>query len=228
VWQNPQRFKNRKYRNYEMYTDKLKLITEIAKRDNKLKFTTLAHHANAESLIRSYKFLKNNKACGVDGVTVEEYGNRLEENISDLLYRMKGKKYKAGSVRRAYIPKAGNNELRPLGIPCVEDKMVQTVLKEILEAIYEPDFLECSHGFRPNKGCHTAIKELNTTMMEKPINYVVEVDIKGFFDNVDHEWLMKCLQERIEDKRFLRWIRRHLEAGVMENGSLRETNEGTP
>jgi len=208
-----------------VYTDKLKLITEIAKKDSKLKFKTLAHNINAESLTRSYKFLKKNKACGIDGVTIEKYGNRLEENISDLLYRMKGKKYKACPVRRTYIPKAGKNELRPLGIPCVEDKMVQTVLKEILEAIYEQDFLECSHGFRP---CHTAIKELNTTMMKRPINYVVEVDIKGFFDNVDHEWLMKCLQERIVDKRFLRWIRRHLEAGVMEDGSLRETNEGTP
>ena len=123
-----------------MYTNKLKLITEIAKRDKKLKFATLAHHVNVESLTRSYKSLRKNKACGIDGITVEEYGNRFKENISDLLYRMKGKRYKACPVRRTYIPKAGKNELRPLGIPCVEDKMVQTILKEILEAIYEPDF----------------------------------------------------------------------------------------
>lgn len=200
----------------------------MAIKDKKLKFATLAHNINAESLTRSYKALSKNKACGIDGITVEEYGNQLGRSISELVYRMKGRKYKANPVRRTYIPKASKNELRPLGIPSVEDKMVQTVLKEILEAIYEPNFIECSHGFRPNRGCHTTIKELSTIMAKRPINYIVEVDIKGFFDNVDHDWLIRFLGERIADKRFLQVIRKHLKAGIMEDGNYRDTTKGTP
>lgn len=207
---------------------KLKLIAEKAKQDRKLKFTSLAHHINAESLGRCYKQLKKNKACGVDGVTVETYGSELATNVAVLVERIKSKKYKAHPVRRVYIPKAGKNELRPLGIPSVEDKLVQIALKEILEVLYEPLFMNCSHGFRPDRSCHTAIKELNTIIMTKPINYIVEVDIRKFFDNVDHKWLVRFLQERIVDPNLLWLICKHLKAGVMESGNWKETEAGTP
>lgn len=211
-----------------MYMSKLKLIAEKAREDKLLKFTSLVHHINATSLAQCYKKLHADKACGVDEVTVEEYGFNLEDNIAKLMDRLKTKTYKAHPVRRAYIPKPGKNELRPLGIPTVEDKLVQIVLKEIVEAIYEQDFLDCSHGFRPDRSCHTAIKQLNNTVMSEPINYVVEVDIRKFFDTVDHEVLMKLLRIRIADENLLWLIRKHLKAGVMENGIQRETDTGAP
>ena len=207
---------------------KIKLIAEKAKQDRRLKFTALVHHVNAESLERCYKQLAKDKACGIDGVTVEAYGKMLKENVADLVKRMKDSNYKVQPVRRVYIPKAGKKELRPLGIPSVEDKLVQIVLKEILEALYEPLFLDCSHGFRPGKSCHTAIKELNVALMTKSINYVVEVDIRKFFERVDHEKLIKGLQERIADPNLLKLIGKFLKAGVVENGVWRETALGTP
>lgn len=207
---------------------KLKLIAEKAKWDRKLKFTSLAHHINGESLALCYKQLKKNKACGIDGVTVEMYGSKLETNIADLVNRLKNKKYKAHPVRRVYIPKAGKDELRPLGIPSVEDKLVQIALKEILEVLYESLFMGCSHGFRPGRSCHTAIKEIDEAIMTKQVNYVVEVDIRKFFDTVDHDWLMKFLQERITDPNLLWLISKHLKAGIMECGSWKETDLGTP
>ena len=135
------------------------------------------HLMNEENLNKCFGKLQKNKACGIDEVTVEAYGNNLEITLLSLVQRLK-KKYKPQPVKRVYIPKPGKSELRPLGIPAVEDKMVQMALKEILESIYEQDFLDCSHGFRPNKNCHTAIKQLNDAVMKHPINYVVEVDIR--------------------------------------------------
>lgn len=210
------------------YEDKLKVITEKAKRDKKLKFTSLAHLINEISLAQSYEKLNKASACGSDGVTVEDYGNNMGDNIAILNTLIRSKKYKPQPVRRVYIPKDGSGRTRPLGLPSVEDKLVQTVLKEILEAIFEQDFLDCSHGFRPGKSCHTAIGELDQEVMRKPINFVVEVDIKKFFDSVNHKWLYEMLRQRISDPVFLGLIWRTLRAGVMENGTATSSDEGTP
>lgn len=210
------------------YEDKLKVIAEKAKQDKKLKFTSLAHLVNATSLEQSYKRLNKTSACGSDGVTAREYGNNLEANIAELNNMIRSKKYKPKTVKRAYIPKRENGNMRPLGIPSVEDKLIQMVLKEILEAIFEADFSDSSHGFRPGKSCHTAIKELNNEVMKRPINFVVEVDIKRFFDTVNHKWLYEMLRQRISDPVFLGMIWKMLRAGVMENNEIIASNDGTP
>lgn len=199
-----------------------------AMQDRKLQFTSLSHHINTINLWQCYFELKKNKACGIDGATVESYGKDLNENLDCLVERLKSKRYQPQPVRRVYIPKAGKNEKRGLGIPTVEDKLVQLMLKKILESIYETDFLSCSFGFRPNLSAHHAIKALNTSVMYKPTNYVVEVDIRRFFDNVSHYWLQRCLEERIKDKNFLFLIRKFLKSGVVENGQYMPTDVGTP
>ena len=208
---------------------KLKLITEKARQDKRLKFTSLVHHVNEENLARCYWELKRDKASGIDGITVEEYGINLKEKISHLVSRLKSKEYRPQAVRRVYIPKAGKpGEKRGLGIPTVEDKLVQMMLKKLLEAIYEPDFEDFSHGFRPKKSCHTAVAALNEAVMRTPVSYIVEVDIRKFFDTVDHYWLLRCLEERIGDVNLLWLIRRTLKAGVMEGSEYRPSDEGTP
>ena len=207
---------------------KLELITEKAKQDKKLKFTSLAHLINEDNLAACYRELKRNKACGIDGVTVEEYGRNLESNLKGLVSRMKDKTYRPKPVRRVYIPKPGKREKRPLGVPSVEDKLVQIMIKKILEAIYEPQFLDCSNGFRPNRNCHTAVKQLDKVVMTKSINYIVEVDIKKYFDNVRHYWLLRCVEERVSDPNFLWLIRKFLKAGIVEEGQWKESSSGTP
>lgn len=212
--------------------EKLKRVTEMARKDRKLKFTSLAHLINEEGLFACYGLLKKRKASGVDGVTVEEYAGKdckdLKSKLANLVERMKTKKYRPHPVRRVFIPKPGKQEMRPLGIPAVEDKLVQMALKEILEAIYEQDFLDCSHGFRPKRSCHTAINRLDKAVMQRPINYIVEVDISKFFDKVNHYWLQRCLEERIKDPNLLWLIRSFLKAGIMEDGRFRPSQEGTP
>jgi group II intron reverse transcriptase/maturase len=215
------------HRDQDKHARKLKLIAEMAK-DKRIKFTTLVHLINAENLESCYKKLKKNKACGVDDVTVESYGNNLTENINNLMTRLKNKTYKPKPVKRVFIPKAGKDKLRPLGIPTVEDKLVQLAVKEILEAIYEQEFYNSSYGFRPNRSCHTAIKQLNNSVMTKSINYIAEVDIRKFFDNVDHEWMMKCLRQRIIDPNLLWLVESFLKSGIIEDNTMYETDEGTP
>ena len=171
---------------------KLELIRRDAQ-DKTAKFHTLMHHLSEENLEQCFHKLKRDKACGVDEITKEEYGCNLKENIANLVQRLKSKTYKPQPVKRVYIPKPGKSELRPLGIPSIEDKLVQMTLKVILEAIYEQDFKDCSHGFRPNKSCHTAIKQVDKVVMHQPTNWVVEVDIEKFFDSVRHDWMLICL-----------------------------------
>jgi group II intron reverse transcriptase/maturase len=207
---------------------KLKQIIEKVKTDKKFEFHSLAHLINVESLSVCYWELKRNKASGVDGVTVEGYGKKLQENLSDLVERMKAKKYRPQPVRRVYIPKAGKKELRGLGIPTVEDKIVQMMMKKILEAIFEPDFLDCSNGFRPDRSCHVAVNQLDKVVMTKPVSYIVEVDIRKFFDNVRHYWLLRCVEERVGDPNFLWLLRKFLKAGVMEDGMWKKSRVGTP
>lgn len=206
---------------------KLDLIAKRAKAEPKTRFTTLAHLLNEEFLAECYGELKRGKATGVDGVSVAEYGEDLEEKLKGLVSRMKAKQYRPQAVRRVYIPKS-NGKLRPLGIPAVEDKVVQRGLTRILEAIYEGDFLDVSHGFRPGRGCHGALQSYDQMVMTKRVSYVIEVDIKGYYDHIDHGWLMKCLAQRIADPSLLSLIGRTLKVGVMEEGVRRETDTGAP
>lgn len=161
-------------------------------------------------------------------MNIEEYGKHLEENLKDLVRRLKGKQYQPRPVRRTYIPK-GDGRLRGLGIPTVEDKVVQMGVKKILEAIYEADFYdEVSYGFRPGKGCHDALQALDKTVMTQPVNCVVDMDIEKFFDTINHAGILRCLRERIADSKLLRLIARFLKAGVLEEGKLLATEQGTP
>ena len=203
-------------------------IAAKARADKKLKFNSLIHHLNEELLCRLAFELKADKATGIDHVSVPEYFGNLKENVEGLVVRMKAKSYRPKPVRRVYIPKPGKDEKRPLGIPATEDKLVQLGLKHLLEAIYEADFLDCSHGFRPERSCHTAIDKLNKSLMTKPVNYVVEVDIRKFFDNVNHYWLLRCLEERINDPNLLWLVRQFLKGGVMEDGVYTDSESGTP
>ncbi len=207
---------------------KLNLITKHATEDEKFRFTSLAHLLNETTLKECFRMLDKDKAAGIDNVTYEEYEVYLNTNIQKLVKRMKAGKYYPQPVRRTYIPKDGSNKLRPLGIPALEDKVVQMGITRILNAIYEPNFLDCSYGYRKGRGCHVALKRLDNTIMTKPVNHVIDADIVGFFDNVDHEWMMKMLQEKIVDKNFLKLIRRFLKAGVMEDGKIMTSDEAVP
>jgi group II intron reverse transcriptase/maturase len=171
--------------------------------------------------------LKRNKAPGIDEVTMTEYEANLEENIRNLHARLKARTYRPQPVRRVYIPKP-NGKQRPLGIPTVEDKVVQMACKKILEAIFEVDFLPASYGFRPGRGGHDALDELNRMVMSRPISYVADLDIERFFDTVDYPWLIRGLKERVADRAFLRLIERFLKAGVISEGRHLATTTGTP
>ena len=205
---------------------KLLFITQRAGENPQHKFSRLIDLLTEDFLKACFWELKRDKASGADGVTVKEYEANLEENIKDLVARMKAWKYRPKPVRRAYIPKPDGKK-RPLGIPTVEDKIVQMGIKRILEAIFEVDFSDVSYGFRPNKGCHQALDVLDKVIMTRPVNYVVDMDIEKFFDTVDHKWLMRCLEQRVKDPHFLRLIGRFLKAGVIEEGKLIPTDRGT-
>lgn len=207
---------------------KLLRIAELAKSQPKMEFTSLAHLLNEESLIQCHYELPTNKATGVHGTTKEQYGENLKENIMDLVNRLKSKSYRPVPVRRMYILKPGSNKKRPLGIPEHEDKIVQRAITKILNSIYENDFLDSSFGFRPNRSCHDALKILNHYIEHKLVSYVVDADIKGFFDNVDHKWMMGFLKHRITDPNLLRIIGRFLKGGYMEEGKKYNTDIGTP
>lgn len=207
---------------------KLKRIAEVAKTKPNEKFTSLIHLINKESLIQCHNQMNTKKAPGVDEVTKEMYDCNLLENIDDLIGRMKRQAYKPQPAKRVYIPKPGTSNKRPLGIPSYEDKLVQAALAKILNAIYEQDFLECSFGFRPNRSCHDALKLLDKIVNKPSIHYIVDTDIKGFFDNVSHEWMMKFLEHIIKDKNLLRLISRFLKAGIIEAGIKYDTPQGTP
>ena len=164
-----------------MEKEKAEIARQVEKFD---KVQSLMSFVNVDTLKEAYQKQPKNKAVGIDMITREQYGENLDENLNNLIDRMKKFSYKPYPVRRAYIPKA-NGKLRGLGIPSFEDKIVQGVFKEILEAIYEPKFLDCSFGFRPNRGCHDAIQRINKHIMADKVNYIVDADIKGFFDNIN-------------------------------------------
>lgn len=202
---------------------KLERIADKSAHENRPVFTSLYHLLNEELLLQCHKELDGKKAVGIDEVTKEEYSQNLRENIRNLVERLKNKAYKPKPVRRVYIAKA-NGKKRPLGIAAYEDKIVQSGLKKILEAVYEPKFEENMYGFRPNRSCHMAIKELCMSIVRKRINYVVDADIKGFFDHMNHEWTMKFVEYYVKDPNILCLIRKYLKAGVLEGGRY-QTNE---
>ncbi|QTL97796.1 group II intron reverse transcriptase/maturase [Iocasia frigidifontis] len=208
---------------------KLAKIAIKAKQNPKTVFTSLYHLLNEELLLLCHQELEAGKATGVDEVTKAEYEENLKENISALVKKLKTHSYRPQPVRRIYIPKGkGKGKVRPLGIPAYEDKLVQLGLKKILEPIYEAIFLDISYGFRPGLSCHDALKKLNIVIEKQKISYVVDADIKGFFDNVNHEWLMKFIGVNIADPNIKRLIVRFLKAGIIEDGELTATEQGTP
>ena len=204
---------------------KLFKIAEIARQNPKEKFTSLYHYINKEMILKCHKQLLGNKATGIDDVTKQEYSKELDNNIEDLVARLKNQSYKPQAVKRVYISK-GEGKTRPLGIPSYEDKLVQMALNKILQSIYEADFKDFSYGFRPKRNCHSAIKALNKVIENGRINCVVDADIKGFFNNVNHEWMIKFLEVRISDPNILRLVKKFLKAGVMDNGVLMTTEIG--
>lgn len=207
---------------------KLTLISKRAKEEPQTKFISLMHLLNAEYLKDCYRELKRGKAAGVDGKVAEEYTEEeITRAIEGVIVELKMRTYRPQPVRRAYIEKA-NGQKRPLGIPTVIDKVIQLGVAKILEAIYEPRFLSVSYGFRKGRNAHECLKELNHKIMGKKVNWVIEADIKGFFDHVNHDWMIRCIEEKIGDTPFNKLIERMLKAGVIEKGKYTASEEGTP
>ena len=206
----------------------LERIRQVACRDKGARFTALWHHVyNVDRLREAYFSLKRNAAPGVDGETWQHYGEDLEGNLQELCTRLKRGAYRAKPVRRVYIPKADGRQ-RPLGVTALEDKVVQRAVVKVLNAIYESDFLGFSYGFRPGRNPHNALDALYVGIMRKRVNWMLDADIRGFFDAIDHEWLMKFVEHRIADQRVLRHIKKWLNAGVMEDGKRTQAEKGTP
>ena len=187
----------------------------------------LMHKVNEETLMSEHRKQSRRKAVGADGISKEQYDENAAANIRELTRKMREFQYKPKPVKRVYIPKT-NGKLRPLGLPSYEDKLVQGVMAGVLNEVYEVRFLDCSYGFREHRSAHDVVKFINQMIMRKKVNYVLEADIKGFFDNVNHDWLMKFLEHDIDDKNFLRYIKRFLKSGVMEGTELKESDRGTP
>lgn len=207
---------------------KLTLISKRAKEEPQTKFISLMHLLNAEYFKNCYRELKRGKAAGVDGKVTEDYTEEeITRAIEGAIVELKMRTYRPQPVKRAYIEKA-NGQKRPLGIPTVIDKVIQLGVAKILEAIYEPRFLPVSYGFRKGRNAHECLKELNHKIMGKKVNWVIEADIKGFFDHVNHDWMMRCIEEKIGDTPFKKLIERMLKAGVMEEGKYTASEEGTP
>ena len=192
------------------------------------KVQNLASYINVDTLRAIHKTMDRRKASGIDKATKDEYEQNLEGNLENLVKRMKNGSYWPKPSRRVYIPKETKGKMRPLGISCYEDKLVENAIAQILGQIYEPKFYKESFGFRPNRNCHQAVREIIEMVQYRKTNYVVEADIKGFFDNVDHDWLMKMLSHDIADRRFLGIVEKFLKAGVMEQGKYLDSEKGTP
>jgi RNA-directed DNA polymerase len=206
----------------------LRGIAKKAQEQKKHRFGNLYEMLNEEFLLDSWRYIRKDAAYGVDQVSAEEYEENLEENIGQLVERLKRKSYRAKLVRRQYIPK-GEGKFRPLGIPATEDKLLQVAVKRILEAIYEQDFLRCSYGYRPNVGSLHAVDKLTVKLRFGQYNCIVEADIKGYFDNMDHERLVEMLEERIDDRALIRLIKKWLKAGILDtDGKVIHPVTGTP
>ena len=206
---------------------RLARIAELARRRRDQPLTTLAHHIDLEWLREAYRRTRKDGAAGIDGQSAEQYAAQLEGNLGALLERAKSGRYRAPPVRRAYIPK-GDGDKRPLGIPTFEDKVLQRAVAMVLEAVYEQEFLDCSHGFRPGRSARGALEALRTEAVKMAGGWVIEVDIRKYFDTIDHERLREALHSRVRDGVILRLIGKWLNAGVMEGGAVSYRESGTP
>lgn len=201
-------------------------IREAARRDGRQRFTSLMHHVyDVDRLRAAYKAIRKDAAAGVDGVTWQKYGDHLEENLQNLAGRLARGGYRAKPVRRTHIPKADGGQ-RPLGVPTLEDKIVQRSALEVLGSIYETDFLGFSYGFRPGRRQHDALDALTVAISKRNVRWVLDADIRGLFDTLDHEWLIKFVEHRIGDQRVIRLIRKWLNAGALEDGKRVRTQVG--
>jgi RNA-directed DNA polymerase len=211
----------------ELVKSLLDRITERARKHKREAFTNLFHHLDKDLLETSFRELRKDAAPGADEVSKEDYGAELEKRLEQLVTSLHKETYRPQPVRRKYIPKP-NGKLRPLGIPATEDKLVQRAVAKVLERIYEEDFYDFSFGFRPRRSCHDALRELSRKIGTKRTHWIVEADIRGFYDNLSHDWLMKMIEHRVSDPRMLALIRRFLGAGVIEEGKYLETEKGAP
>lgn len=208
---------------------KLERIAWLSSQNREKEYQALMHLYNLESLEACFRELDGRKAAGIDGVNKAEYGGKLAGNLEDLLGRMKRMAYRPGPVRQVLIPKGGGSDkFRPLGIGNLEDKLVQAMTRKILEAVYEPLFLDCSYGFRPGRGCHDAIRDLSRHLYLNEVEVVLDVDLSRFFDTIDHKRLVELLRGKIKDDKFIRYIVRMLKAGVLSQGELTVGEGGIP
>jgi RNA-directed DNA polymerase len=207
-------------------SSELDRVRQVAREDKNVRFTALLHHVTIDRLREAYRAVSSNAAAGVDGVTWRDYGADLEVNLSDLHVRVQRGAYRARPTRRVFIPKA-DGRLRPLGVASLEDKVLQRAVVEVLNAVYEEDFLGFSYGFRPGRSQHDALDALSVGIVRKKVNYVLDADISDFFTRLDQGWLERFLEHRIADKRVLRLIQKWLRAGVIEDGEWSKTEEGT-
>ena len=205
---------------------KLARISQMSRENPTMIFTSIGHLINKEMLESCHEAMDGTKAKGIDGVSKADYEEHLDENLDKLVDRLKRKAYYPQPARRVEIPK-DNGKTRPLSIYCYEDKLVQEALKRILEAVFEPMFYDEMMGFRPNRNCHMALRKLNVMLEKEYTNYVLDADIKGFFDHLDHEWIIKFVESRIKDPHIIRLIRVMLKAGIMKNYVFEETEEGS-
>lgn len=225
---NPSKLNRSQAQSWIILPNELDRIRYAAKEDRKGQFISLWHHVYDEwRLKKCYRELKHDTAAGIDGQTWREYGRKLEGNIKDLSERLRRGAYRAKAVRRVYIPK-GDGRQRPIGVPVLEDKIVQRTTVEVLNAVYEVDFLGFSYGFRPKRSQHNALDAVVEAIEGKKVNWVLDVDIRGFFDAIDHEWLIRFIEHRIKDGRVVRQVKKWLNAGIMEEGEWRKAEEGTP
>jgi len=209
-----------------MMGTKLERISQLSSENPDMVFSSIGHLINKELLRQCHEEMDGDKAVGIDGVTKENYGMELDENLDRLVERLKSRAYKPQPARRVEIPK-DNGKTRPLSIYCYEDKLVQDALKRVLEAVFEPHFYDEMMGFRPNRGCHAAIQKLNVMLEERPTNYILDADIKWYFEHINHEWAVKFIESRIKDPNITRLVRRMLKAGIMVDLQYEETKEGS-
>jgi RNA-directed DNA polymerase len=205
----------------------LERVRQAARKRKGEQFTALLHHVDEAALHVAYLGLKRDAAAGIDGVTWQEYGEGLEPRLRDLHDRIHRGAYRARPSRRVFIPKPDGRQ-RPLGIAALEDKIVQSAVVRVLNAIYEEDFLGFSYGFRPGRSQHDALDALATGIIRKKVNWILDADIRSFFDTVSHDWLIGFVEQRVGDRRIVRLIGKWLKAGVLEDGVLAESPEGTP
>jgi len=208
--------------------EELKRIGELIHGHGGQKVRNLASNMNKGTLLAIHTKMDGRKAVGVDGVRKEDYAENLMDNLDNLVARLKHESYKPNDSRRVYIEKPGSSKKRPLGISCYEDKLVETNVAQLLEIVYEPIFKDFSYGFRPGRNCHQAIRKVIDEVQHRKVSYVVEADIRSFFDTLDHDWLIKFLEHDIADRKFVDIVRKELKAGIMEEGKHLDKERGTP